>query len=65
MANELTAWLQLPGDVKVRVKVSAFEEPRLPTPNEPEIARVPKIMEWPVIVGKMARLDFTSLEAFE
>jgi hypothetical protein len=63
MANELTAWLELKDGTQVRVKVCAFEEPALPTPNEPEIARVPTLYEWPAIVAKMARLEFSRIES--
>lgn len=62
MANELTAWMELKDGTKVRVKLCAFEEPAMPTPNEAEIARVPHLTEWPEISANIARLNFTRIE---
>ena len=63
MANEFTAWMELKDGTQVRVKLCAFEEPRLPTPNEVEIARIPTLLEWPDILTKLARFDFTRIES--
>lgn len=63
MNGELTAWMRLPGDRRVRVKLCVFEEPKIPAPQEPEIARIPHITEWPGIVAKMATLDFERIES--
>lgn len=48
---------------QVRVKLCVFEDPKLPTPNEPEIARPPMITEWAEIVAHMAALKFDRIEA--
>lgn len=59
---ELTGWLELPSGHRVRVRMTVFEEPLFPTPNEPEVTRVPLVTEWARIVGKMARMEFTRME---
>lgn len=63
MALEFTGWLRLKDERQVRVKICVFEEQKLPTPNEPEIARPPMITEWAEIVGNMAKLNFDRIES--
>lgn len=48
---------------QVRVKLCVFEEPRIPTPGEVEIARPPMVTEWAEIVGNMAKLNFDRIES--
>jgi hypothetical protein len=62
MTHEFTGWLRLKDDLNVRVKLCVFEDPKHPTPNEPEIARVPTMNEYPQILAKMARMDFDRIE---
>ena len=62
MDTELTAWMELPGARRVRVRVTVFQEPNFPTPNEPEIERMPMVHEWADIVSRMERLDFVKIE---
>ena len=62
MGHEFTGWIELKGDRKARVKLCVFEEPKMPTPNESEIARPPLITEWAEIVANMAILKFERIE---
>lgn len=62
MPHEFTGWLRLKDERQVRVKLCVFEDPKHPTPNEPEIARPPMITEWAEIVAHMAALKFERIE---
>ena len=60
---EVVVWMELPSGHRVRARITVFEEPLFPTPNEKEISRVPLITEWARIVAKLAHLDFTRMES--
>lgn len=62
MDGELTAWIALKSGAQVRVKLCTFEDSRIPTPQEPQIARHPHLTEWPEIVAAMTSLNFTRIE---
>lgn len=37
-------------------------EPLFPTPNEPEIVRMPRLDEWADICGKLAMMQMSSIK---
>lgn len=63
MEGELTAWMTLATGARVRVRMCVFEDPRIPTPGEAEIARMPAVPEWPEITANIARMNFDRIES--
>lgn len=61
MDGELIAWITLASGTQVRVRLCAFEDPKIPTPHEPTIARHPHLAEWPEIVAAMAAMKFSKI----
>lgn len=61
--HALTCYLELPGGRRVEVGMTVYDEPLFPTPNEPEVERMPRLDEWADICGKLTTLQLTMIEA--
>ena len=56
------AWFDLPGGRSVCVALSVEEDPLIPTPQEPDVRRMPQIHEWPEILAGLMKFEFTSIQ---
>ncbi|WP_353566205.1 hypothetical protein [Haloferula sargassicola] len=62
MIEELTCWIDLPGDRRVRVRVSVNTGPAIPAPLERDEVRPPFFHEMPEILDRLSMGDFQKLE---
>lgn len=62
MKPPMTLKIELAGGLRAEVGITVFDEPVFPTPCEPEVRREPMAAEWAEILGKMIRMNFTSVE---
>lgn len=60
--HAITCFIDLPGGRRVEVGITVIAEPLFPTPNEPEVERMPRLDEWADICGKLATLQFSSIK---
>jgi hypothetical protein len=60
--EQMTIKVGLGEDRRAEVVMRVIEEARVPGPHEPDIARVPTVVEWIQIVGRMARLKIDEIE---
>lgn len=61
--HALTCYLDLPGGRRVEVGMTVFSEPLFPTPNEPDVERIPRLDEWADICGKLATMQISRIES--
>jgi hypothetical protein len=61
--HALTCYLDLPGGRRVEVGMTVYAEPLIPTPNEPDIEREPRLDEWGEICAKLATLQISSIRS--
>ena len=50
-------YFDLPCGRRVQVGMTVYEEPLMPTPNEPDVERAPALHEWADICQKLASMD--------
>lgn len=60
--HQLTCYLELPGGRRVEVGMTVYAEPLFPTPNEPEVERMPRLDEWADICEKLATLQLSTIK---
>lgn len=60
--HSLTCYIDLPGGRRVEVGMTVYAEPLFPTPNEPDVERMPRLDEWAEICGKLATLQLTTIQ---
>lgn len=63
MQSKLTIKLRLQSGDAVVVGMTVIEDPRIPTPSEPDVVREPTIPEYTEILGKLMKMDIVAVSS--